>query len=366
MVTRTLCLVATLLAGCVPDFSTDLSQLRDPRLLAVPAEPAEAAPNLPVTLTALVALPEGAAAPRLDWSLCQARKSLTELGPVNPACLGLGPASEAPSGDDGAGGASGDGDEPAEPLVPLGSGESVDAKLDKDVCKLFGPLRPPPMMGQAAGRPVDPDITGGFYQPIVATLGNVPSLGSVRIDCDPANVDRDDALAYRRQYRANENPRLSSPSIRVGDSLSELADEQRQTVKAGSSVDLQAAWTTCPTTSECGDGYCTADEDASNCAQDCTAGQAHGCTGAEAYVWYNRQVNRIEPRREAISVAWYASSGHFDSEQTGLDEAQAATRRSTDNVWQVGKNAGPATLWLVIRDSRGGQSWRVQSFDVTP
>lgn len=370
LVTRSLLFAsaACLLGACVPDFSTDLSELREPRLLAIASEPAEAGATKQVTLSALVAVPDDSAAPPLDWSVCMARKSLTELGPVNPVCLGLEATGEPPATESpGAGGASASASsEPAPALLPLGSGASVQAKLDADVCKLFGPLRPPPKMGQAAGRPVDPDITGGFYQPIIAALGQVPSLGAVRIDCDPANVARDDALEYRRRYRANENPRIDTLALRSSEAVTELDPDARVDVKPGSHLELRAAWLECPTSSECGDGYCTADEDAANCAADCAAGQAHGCPGAEPYVWYNRESSRIEPRFEAISVAWYASSGHFESEQTGLDEAQARSSHQIDNVWHVGAAAGNATVWVVVRDSRGGQSWRVQRFRVAP
>jgi hypothetical protein len=350
-----LALNAALLVGCVPDFATDLSELRAPRLLAIASDPAETGAGKSVRLTALVALPDGASAAPLDWSLCLARKSLTELGPVNPLCL-VGD-DEPVAGADGAAGAAGVDEQ--EPLQQLGSGPSVEGKLSADVCKLFGPLRPTPMAGEAAGRPVDPDITGGFYQPVVARLGGEPSLGAIRIDCDPTNLNRDDALAFRRQYRQNQNPRLSSLAIKRGDALVELGDEPAS-VTAGSSVELQAGWDTCPDASECGDGYCTAEEDASNCAADCTAGQAHGCAGAERYVWYNREAQKLEARREAISVAWYASSGHFESEQTGLEESETRSSTHTRNVWRVGDSPGNATLWIVIRDSRGGQSWRIQ------
>lgn len=345
-----------LLGGCVPDFATDLSELREPRLLAIASDPAEAGAGKPVRLTALVAVPPGSSPPPLDWSLCLARKSLTELGPINPLCLG-GSADEPEA--DAAGG------EATHVSQILGRGASAEGKLSADVCKLFGPLRPSPKPGEPAGRPVDPDITGGFYQPVIASLGGVPSLGAIRIDCDPTNLNRDDALAYRRRYRRNESPRLAALAIRTGSSRREL-DASPLEVKAGSNVELEASWDDCPDVSACGDGYCTADEDASSCPDDCTTGEVHGCAGAESYVWYNRESQRIEPRREAITVAWYASSGRFDSEQTGLAEPEAALHTSTGNVWRVGAVPGSATLWLVIRDSRGGQSWRQQPVLVAP
>ncbi|HEX2872752.1 MAG TPA: hypothetical protein VHP33_15930 [Polyangiaceae bacterium] len=337
----------TLSAACVPDFETDLSALRAPRLLAIASNPAETQGKKPATLTALVAVPEGETAPEVDWTLCLSRKPLTELGPVNPLCL---------EADDGSGA-----------VASLGRGESVDTVLDQDVCKLFGPLRPSAMAGEPAGRPVDPDVTGGFYQPVVANLDGATSLGSIRIDCDPANLNRDDALEFRARYRVNENPKLSTVSISSGGSdpvtLTDAADAPTE-VRASSVVTFRAEWDACPVDSVCGDGLCTANEDSANCADDCADGMAHGCTGAESYVWYDRERYRVEPRREGITVAWYASKGSFELEQTGLDEDQTGSRRSTSNSWRPGSAVGSATVWVVARDTRGGVSWRVQHFTI--
>ena len=344
----TLSITALGAVGCVPDFDTDLSELREPRLLAISASPAETQAGKTTTLSALVAVPEGAKAPRVDWSMCLARKPLTELGPINPACL---------EPDDGSGAGAG-----------LGGGDTVTATLDRDACKLFGPLRPSPMAGQPAGRPVDPDISGGFYQPFVARLGQVTSLGSVRLDCDLANVNRDQTVLYRQQYRVNENPRISELARQVGSRLEPLAGDDSAApaaVGTAQSIVLRASWNDCPSESVCGDGLCTANEDPTSCAQDCSGAQ-HGCSGAEPYVWYDRQLEHVEPRREGISVAWYASRGHFASEQTGLDETEAASASFSENTWLTGSSSGPATLWVVIRDTRGGQSWQTYHFEVTP
>jgi hypothetical protein len=333
--------------ACVPDFDTDLSQLTAPRVLAVAATPAETQAQKPVTLTALVAVPEGQQAPALDWTMCLSRKPLTELGPVNPRCL---------EPDDGSGA-----------VQALGQGLSVSATLDKDVCKLFGPLRPSPVGGEGAGRPADPDITGGFYQPFAVRLGGAVSLGAVRLDCDLANVNRDEALDYRKRYRVNENPSISEVAVVRGDQLEPLEADAPTPfeIRVGARAQLRVSWDECSEESRCGDGLCTAFEDSMSCPDDC-AGTLRGCTGAEPYVWYDRESERVEPRREGISVAWYASRGHFEAEQTGLDEAQAASSASSDNVYVAASEAGPATIWLVIRDTRGGQSWQVRHFRVTP
>lgn len=339
---RAFLLVATSLpllssSGCVPEFDTDLSQVGEVRVLAIAATPAEAAPRQMVQLDALVVGPEGEPTPSLDFRVCLARKPLTELGAVSPECLAPRPASGA--------------------VQELPAGRAAEFVLDQDVCKVFGPLRPPPMAGEPAGRPVDPDITGGFYQPIVGSLGDAFTLGTVRIGCDPANVNRDQALEYKQLYRANEAPRIASVTL-AGDALAEDAVTELPLGPAPLRVD----WDPCPTESACGDGLCTAREDKMTCAEDCTIPK--GCTGAEPYVWYDRENTRVAPRHEGISVAWYTSNGRFDDEQTGLDEAEAQSRHDTQNVWHPARS-GPATVWLVIRDTRGGLTWKTLRFTVS-
>jgi hypothetical protein len=336
-----------LASGCVPDFGVDLSAIRAPKLLAIASSPAEVKGQESTTLSALVAVPPGSGARAVSWSMCLERKPLTELGPVNAACL--------------------DPDSNAE-RIELGRGVSATATLPEDTCRLFGPRRPMQTAEGPAGRPVDPDITGGFYQPVIANLDGVASLGAVRIACDPANLNRDDALRYRALYRVNENPVITTLSFGVGDDPVDRelpADGAPLEMKAGSRVTLRASWDECPTESTCGDGYCTANEDKLRCEQDCGT-EPRGCAGSEPYVWYNRETQRIEPRREGIAVAWFTSSGGFETEQTGLAEAEAASVTHTQNRWRVGESPGMATLWVVVRDSRGGQSWVTIPVQITP
>jgi hypothetical protein len=315
-----LLVLLALTSACVPEFDTDLSELTQPQLLAISSDPAEAGAQKSLTLSALVAVPEGQKPPHLNWTMCLARKPLTELGPVNPTCFGA---------DDGT------------QVVALGSGTSVNALLDKDVCKLFGPLRPAPTGNEGAGRPADPDVTGGFYQPFVAHLGTATTLGSVRIDCDLPNVNRDEAIDYRMRYRSNENPRIAQIA-RLTDSAVEPLDDDAAPLQihSGERLTLRASWDECNT--------------------DAT------CSGAEPYVWYDSQRQAVRPRREGITVAWYASRGHFDSEQTGLDESETPERSFTENTYVANAEPGPATLWMVIRDTRGGQSWEIRHLEVTP
>lgn len=333
------------LASCVPEFATDLSQVGEPRVLAIAASPPEAQPRQMVQLTALVVGPEGVATPAVDWRVCLARKPLTELGAVSQECLAPRP----PSGS----------------VQKLGHGPSAQLVLDQDVCKSFGPLRPTPMAGEPSGRPVDPDVTGGFYQPVVGGLGAELTLGSVRIACDQANVNREEALELKQRYRPNETPRIARVTRSAdGQAEASLSEDDTQQLPSSSPATLRVSWDECPTESQCGDGLCTAYEDSTSCAEDCGSSRK-GCTGAEPYVWYNRETKQVEQRHEGMSVAWYTSNGHFDDEQTGLDEAEAQSRHGTQNVWHPA-GAGPATVWLVIRDTRGGISWKTFHFELSP
>jgi hypothetical protein len=336
-------------SACVPTFDDELSIVTENKLLAVESEPAEAAPGANVELTALVATPSAAdAASALSWGLCIARKPLTELGPVNPVCLQL--ADHAPPGV----------------LTPLGHGASVQATVPVDACRLFGPSLPEAMNGQPAGRPVDPDPTGGFYQPVSVTLldTEVTSIGSIRIFCPPSGLDQDQAGDFNANYRQNQNPILDTLAVLDSAGIATpIPDEPAALqVKANQPLDLQAGWAACPTTAVCGDGVCGALEDKSSCADDCTTPK--GCTGAEQYAWWNPDSRELETKHESIRVSWFATAGSFANPVTGRDEDELAT--TTDNVWTAPATAGDVRFWLVIRDARGGQSFRSFTATVAP
>ena len=74
-------LIAASAVACVPDFDDDLSKIDSPRLLALRATPAEAKENGDSELEALIAVPDGEEAPKVQFGLCLARKPLTQLGP---------------------------------------------------------------------------------------------------------------------------------------------------------------------------------------------------------------------------------------------------------------------------------------------
>jgi hypothetical protein len=64
--------------------------------------------------------------------------------------------------------------------------------------------------------------------------------------------------------------------------------------------------------------------------------------------------------REAIRVSWFVDGGELESERTGRTEDD--TESYADNLWTT-PAAGPAHLWVVVRDTRGGVAF--ESFDIT-
>ena len=332
----------TLLAGCTPELDDRSFQIAGPRLLAIAATPAEAAPKTTVTLRALYVDPQGPrAAGDLAWAFCTARKPLTEQGTVSPACVS----------------------ESGPELAPLGSGAAITGALPDDGCRLFGPDRPAPMAGEPVGRAVDPDPSGGFYQPVrlrVRDDSAFTAIGAARLACGISGATPEQSVDFSRRYRHNEYPALAALTIvRSGSSTIVAPDapgsDPGAIVARGERVILRAAWTSCPTSPACGDGVCGADEDLAGCAADCTTPQ--GCAGSEQYVWFDPEARVVSRRREAVRVSWYSTAGALDADTSGRAEDEA-DRADTDNAWTAPNEAGEARLWLVVRDDRGGVGWQ--------
>jgi hypothetical protein len=331
-------LALVMLPACVPEFDDDLSRVTEPRIIAIRATPAEAKPGEAVALSALVAGGNEGAAPR--WLTCVERKPLTELGPVSSECARWQSAA-------------------ADALVDLGSGSSVTATVPADACRLFGPTRPEPKPGEPAGRPVDPDPTGGWYQPFAVGLpdSNASAVGAVRLSCPLPGVTPAQSVEFTERYRRNENPAFESLSV-AGTATNPGAATR---VPRGATVALSAAWPACPSTSTCGDGICGELEDRGNCADDCT--EPRGCAGGETYAWFDPESRRIVARQETMRVSWFATAGQFAEERTGRAETEA-TVSSVDNAWTAPAEPQNVSMWLVIRDDRGGQSWTELTIEV--
>lgn len=343
--------IASAIAACVPTFDDDLALVRAPRLVAVRAVPAEAPPGTDVVLEALVVGPDGSSVAQADvtWGLCLARKPLTELGPVAQACVE----------DLGRGGAS---------VTPLAPGPSTRASLPGEACRLFGPLQPAADASGVSGRAVDPDVTGGYHQPVVLRAAGSVTLASVRLACGAAGLPNAENVRFGLGYRPNENPALERIELLADGSPPQAvvpgAPLAPLTARAGARVTLRAVWPACPREPACGDGLCTAGENATTCPSDC-AEAPRGCAGAETYLHANQDTRVVETRREGMAAAWFTTAGELDAEQTGRAEEDDDGVDAT-NVWTAPRAPGDALLWVVLRDDRGGVAFQELRVTVTP
>lgn len=310
--------------ACRPALDDDLSRVDGPRILAVQAEPAEARPGEVVTMRALYT--DGtASAPGapLEWSFCVARRALAEPTSLSAACL------------EGAEGA----------LVPLGRAPEVRGTIPADACRQFGPDRPLGKPGEAAGRAADPDPSGGYYQPgIVRAPGAGDAIFEVRVRCGLAGATQADVAAFEQTYHVNANPIVSEVVVTHGGAagdVEEVADGAEIVAAPGETLHIRAAWPAC-------------------------AGDAP-CGGAERYPAFDAVARAIVARREAIRISWLATRGRFEDVRSGRDESDEA--RDVETTWtapSAGASAVPVTVWMVVRDSRGGTGLRSLRVRVGP
>lgn len=332
--------------ACAPELDNDLSLIERPRVIALRSEPAEAAPGESVTLSALVAAPDGTLVDAvLDWSFCIARRPLAELGPIAPQCVTL---VEDPDAVDEAA------------VTAIGEGATIDAALPEDGCRLFGPEPPPAMPGEPTGRPVDPDATGGYYQPIlVRLLDESPSLELLRtrLACGLTGATQAQSAEYTLRYQRNIAPAIAGVARIDGGEVELLGVDPIASVGVGERIELRVRWTDCPSEPSCGDQLCSLDE-VTTCTADCEA--LPGCLGAETHVYFDPLELRVATRREGIGVTWYTTAGRLDEARTG--RATDELEPTSDNGWQAPDEPGLVHFWVVLRDDRGGTGWA--SFDL--
>jgi hypothetical protein len=254
-------LVAACVASCEPTFSDRPSSIAGPKILAVRAEPAEAAPGSTVTLTALVVDVNGrVGAPPSAWGFCTAPKLVAENGAVSPDCTG----------------------ESAIAAIATTSGPAT-LVLPAEACSLFGPETP-------AGsdlRPRDPDPTGGYFTPVRLRTNDDMAFGLLRTTCNLAGAPGDLVSAFKASYRPNQNPRIASIT-RV-----DQDNEGPFTVAArGESVRIRVRWAS---------------------------------ADAEHYPFYDADSVTLVDRREALRVSFFTTQGSFDLDRSGRDESDPAT-----------------------------------------
>jgi hypothetical protein len=307
-----------LATACKPNLGNPPSIVDGPRILAVRGAPPEAAPGAAVTYDVLAVDPTGRiASPSVTWAVCHDPKSPAQANAVATSCLTIPDDTPSPS-------------------------PTFMSPLSTMVCKQFGPEPPVMEAGQPALRPQDPDVTGGFYQPVRATLAADGAaeiaFALERITCKLANAPMLAANTFNQTYVANENPTIAS--------LTSDPD--------GAATTLYAAGQTMP-----------ADPGSVAAAAAVTLEVAWPAEAAESYPVWNVLTQSLDAHREALSVSWFATDGSFAHDRTGRGETE--TDLTTRNVWTApAAGAGPVHLWVLLRDSRGGVDFAEASMTVTP
>lgn len=197
-------------------------------------------------------------------------------------------------------------------LVALGDAPTVTATLPRNGCLQFGPETPPGNF-----RPRDADATGGYYQPIRVDADGLLAFGLSRITCHLPTAPGDVAHAYDTTYAANTNPTLDPLTVPA--------------LPADRDVTLTASWP---------------------------------ASAVETYLYYDPDAQTLIPRREAMRLSWFATSGTLAVDASAVPESSSTLTVST--TWHTPPSAGPAQLWLVLRDSRGGLAAQTLRVDVTP
>lgn len=287
-----------LCASCAPAFEDRPSQITRPRVLALVATPPEVAPGSPVQLEALAVSPDGALSEtRTSWAFCMKNRALSDNNPVTVDCLEPSADYIRPVPDDGA--------------TPL----SVAAVVPLDGCRIFGSETPPPQPGQPPIRPVDPDSTGGYFQPFRITTepSSLAAFGRVRISCPLAEAPVEAVQAFVQRYVRNQNPAVDSLMIDPAE------------VIAGQTVTVRVSW----------------------------AAEAR-----ESYVAYSAQSRTVEDRQEALEVSWFTTQGVLAADST------AGGQTGATNEWTAPAAAQTVYMWAVVRDDRGGLSHRALVVEV--
>jgi hypothetical protein len=336
-VTVLLCFVAS---ACRPEVGSPISQVNGPTILAVKGTPAEVDPRSTKTSVVFEALavdesgrvpgPSADIVDPLQWAVCDQPKPPTENNSVSANCL--------------------DPD-----LVPGTIGPTATtfkATIASNACALFGPTTPPVAEGQAAIRPRDADVTGGYYQPVrvelfvpealrrpaMSTSESMISFELQRIQCGLANAPSDKLHEYTANYKLNTNPTLTQVTTQVPGAVlvttpTTAASTPQIAVPAGQSIDLAVYW-----------------------SQD----------SVENYPAWDVLKRDLVYHNESMRVSWYATGGAFEHDITGRGEddqelfAPNTWKSDTASVGQV------VHLWFVLHDSRGGTDFGSLDFSVTP
>ena len=197
----------------------------------------------------------------------------------------------------------------ADAVTDLGTTSTLAVTIPSDACRTYGPD-----VASTGFRPRDPDATGGYYQPVraaVPTLGL--AFGFARITCNLANAPGEVAQAYKTMYVANSNPSLT------GLMIDGVPDHATTRVTTDHDVTLTTGWP---------------------------------ATAVEAFLYFDPDSSQLVTRHEAMRVSWFATRGDVAVDASAVAEDDPTSTVAT--TWHTPSQPGPAWIWLVLRDSRGG------------
>lgn len=325
-----------MLTGCVPDFDVDETIIVADQVIAVNADPPEAPPGDPVEYTALVVSPDGTITDaRLDWKFCADIKPPAELGPVSARCV---------EGD---------------PEATIAIARPLETAMPFEACRYFGPDSPPTTTGES-GRPSDPDITGGYRQPVRVALGDSVSFYEHRITCGLAGATQEQSADFRRRTRPNQNPDIDELiAVRADGTEVVVRNNELVTLLPGEEIELVVRWPECPTEAVCGDGVCLPDENDVDCRDDCRTKRR--CEGAEVYIAFDPLEREVVTRRETIRVSWLATRAGLELPRTVVPGDEGTESR---NRFVAPTESGVVSLYVVLRDERNGTTWRAFQIEV--
>ncbi len=73
---------------------------------------------------------------------------------------------------------------------------------------------------------------------------------------------------------------------------------------------------------------------------------------AETYAFIDVPTQVVIEKRETMRVSWHATGGSFESDRSGRTSDDPLL--FTDNTWTAPGAPGIVTMWVVLRDDRGG------------
>jgi len=316
---RLVCLLAPVVVamGCKPNLGSPPSLIEGTRLLAVRGMPAEAGEGTMVTYDILAVNQMGRIAnPSVQWAMCRDPKPPASANAVATSCV----------------------TSPDDTMMPS---PTFMAPMPSGDCKVFGPQPPEVMSGKPPLRPQDPDVTGGFYQPVRAKLtdGGDTELAFAleRLKCPLANAPQDITAMFNMMIKPNQNPAIASVTKDPAGAATPLFAMGQATppeaapVAPGEVVPLEVAWT---------------------------------AATPETYPVFNLVTQQLDTHRESLSVSWFATDGSFEHDRTGRSETE--TDLTTDNVWTAPATPGLVHFWFLLRDIRGGVDFAETTVMVGP